>query len=98
MSYNHNDVVDWQTSPNTLSLQVFSASREIARITPEGILHFQIAANDENAKLFVECVERYIAGRALTGVNVKVVDTTADTSTDLEQQAREDRAAGRRSY
>lgn len=42
-------------------------SQEVAFITQDGIIRFIIDANDENAKAFVECIEKYLLTR-LSGV------------------------------
>jgi hypothetical protein len=46
-----------------------STAGEVARIDIDGIMHFTIEANDENALKFVACIESII-GRKLTGVEV----------------------------
>lgn len=55
----------------------FKAGPEaIASISAEGIMRFSIDANDENAAKFVECIEKYVAGRQLTGIEVTKVNVT----------------------
>jgi hypothetical protein len=60
------------TAPNpTLS---FGNGKELARITPDGIMQFTVEANDENALKFIECIEQVIA-RRLTGIEVQTPST-----------------------
>lgn len=57
------------TNPKSF-LTIHSENREVARIGPDGVFRFKIDATDENAKLFVELIERYLCQRGLTGLDV----------------------------
>lgn len=45
-------------------------NQTVAVIGTDGIMRFTVDANDENARQFVECIERFIS-RRLTGVEVE---------------------------
>lgn len=49
---------------------IFSNNQELAKIDPDGILTFCVAADDENAKKFIECMER-IFNRNITGIKIE---------------------------
>ena len=46
-----------------------SHGKEVARISPDGILRFTVEASDENALRFIECMESVFVSR-LTGIDV----------------------------
>ena len=60
-----------KASDMTLASTVTFAShgKEVARISPDGILRFTVEASDENALRFIECMERVFVSR-LTGLDV----------------------------
>lgn len=45
----------------------FGNGSQVAYIDSDGIFHFTVEANDENALKFIECIERVI-GRRITGI------------------------------
>ena len=54
--------------PNTISFGN-SNNEEICRIDADGIMRVRVDPSDENAKLFVECVNRFLgSGKELTKV------------------------------
>lgn len=57
------------TSVPVMNAFSFQHQGEVARIDNDGIMHFTIEANDDNALKFVACIESIIE-RKLTGVEV----------------------------
>jgi hypothetical protein len=67
--------IGYYQSPNLIQFHIGLDSREVAKISADGVMRFTVDANDENAAKFVECIENFI-GRRLTGIEVerKVVE------------------------
>lgn len=67
--------------PNVITFNS-GLNQELARITPDGIMHFKVDASDENAEKFVKCIENFLNVR-LTGINAIKLDagTSNDTTT-----------------
>jgi hypothetical protein len=42
------------------SVITFQNPEPVARITPDGVMHFTVEASDENAKRFIECIDRML--------------------------------------
>lgn len=52
------------------TIQFNSAIGEVARIDADGIMHFTVSASDENALLFIDCIQRSTKTR-LNGINIR---------------------------
>lgn len=62
-------VIDPDLPPNTVRFSD-SAFNELARITPDGIMHFTVDPTDENAAKFINCIETFLSTR-INGIAVK---------------------------
>lgn len=56
-----------QQTPHTFRFH--GDNQELARITPDGIMHFTVDATDENAAKFVALIEGF-TGKKLKGIDV----------------------------
>ena len=55
--------------PNTIEFSD-SECTVLARITPDGIMHFTVDPTDENAAKFIDCIETFLSTR-INGIVVK---------------------------
>jgi len=62
------------TGPAVSNVLTIRDSQVVATIDADGIFRVNVDPTDENAKLFVELVEKYLSHRTLTSMQINACD------------------------